>query len=173
LYAIIAAAIFAGGCRLANEEATESPTASIQALEEPPAGLKLDLKIDPPSKVGDPITLRLIVTNGGEESLKLYLAGAADNGYFGSYDLVAKNSEGAEVWSWIADGRPVPLGLSTVMLAHGDQLLLQAPWNRTDKDGTPVQSGTYAISGTFEASTDRGYSVVFDLATGSQPVIVS
>lgn len=99
--------------------------------------------------VGEPVTIRLVLRNGGSHEEELAFVSGANQ----RIDVMVLDSAGREVWSRLYH-QDIDLGRIVVRLRAGDSLVFTERWNQRDNEGRPVTPGTYTVQGHHSPRSD-------------------
>lgn len=134
--------------------------------------LELTLKAPAEARAGDPVPLRLTVTNGGETALELGLGGRADSGYPASFNFFIETAGGEEVACTLCANRVPDASLSYRTFQPGEALELGWDWDQLDNDGHPVPAGTYFVRATFSALDVARNEREFELTSRPSELVI-
>ena len=108
-------------------------------------------------RVGDPVTLVLLVENRGVTPVRLVHPSAQ------RYDFTVSR-EAHEVWRWsVATGAVFAQALTEVELPPGERLVHREVWRGTDTAGQPVPPGRYTVRGVVPLTSRRLVSPPLDI----------
>jgi hypothetical protein len=93
---------------------------------------------------GKPITLRLVLRNGGTAAHRLQYSSAR------TYDVTVLGAGGRELWRW-SHGRMFAQMVSDVALGPGESREFRATWDQRTNDGAAVPPGRYEAVGSIPA----------------------
>jgi hypothetical protein len=138
----LALVVLALGCDVAS---TLTPVEK-QTGTPPPAGASqsgsLTLELTAPAQIqaGQPLPLKLAITNNGKEPAELELGGRPPHVF------IVMTSAGTEVRRW-SEREAVQMVLELRTLKPGERLEYDVEWIATDKDSKPLPPGSYLVRG--------------------------
>lgn len=107
--------------------------------------LLLSLEIPGRVRAGEPVPIRLRVTNAGEEPVKLELRGRPV-----AFEIVVEEAGGSVVWRSL-EGRTVSAVLQAVSLMPGESFELEETWDQRTGNGAGIGPGSYIVRGRLPA----------------------
>lgn len=127
------------GCARSDDAPDRAPLISAPAQARGSLGLRLEAPAEVRS--GEPVTLRLVLENRGDEPAEVELGGDPV-----AFDFVITADDGAEVWSRL-EGVAVSDILQSRTLAPGETIEFTESWEQRGNDGRRVRPGTYRVRG--------------------------
>jgi len=129
----------------------------------------LKVKVDVPSHStrGEPLPLRLVVTNSSTRPVWLETGDSAH-----AFDFAISDSLGAQVWSRLHSRRsePVPMIIRSRPIAPGDSVVFADSWHQRTNAGVAATPGRYWIRGTLDTHEDRMDEA--DVRTAAKPTML-
>lgn len=104
--------------------------------------ITLMVELDMPGqvKVGEPVTMKLIVRNEGDEPITLRF----NTGQ--RYDFIVRDMEGNVVWQWSRDKAFIQV-IGEVTIQPNGELTFVETWTQVDNEGNKVGAGEYEVEG--------------------------
>jgi hypothetical protein len=105
-------------------------------------------------RVGEPVSIELVLTNRTERRLTLYLQGRPL-----AFDITVRREDGGVVWRRL-EGQVVSAILAVRELAPAESLTFEAVWDGRLRDGHPAPPGRYHIAGRLRTDTPEGLTTL-------------
>jgi hypothetical protein len=103
----------------------------------------VQLRLDAPNtaRVGERVSLTIIVENPTDRPVDLYLRGRQI-----AFDVVVTDSDGVVVWRRL-EGEIIPAIVQLKSLAPREVLALRTTWEQRSNRGRPLAAGLYSVRG--------------------------
>ncbi|HEX5726247.1 MAG TPA: BsuPI-related putative proteinase inhibitor [Longimicrobiaceae bacterium] len=129
---------------LAACSAPAPPSAQADAVDSaaaPDTGLAFRAQVPAQARAGEPVPIKLRLTNTGAAPREVYLTGRTV-----TFDVVVERAGGEVVWRRL-EGETVQSILQVRTLAPGESLEFDASWDQRTNAGEPVPPGDYVVRG--------------------------
>ncbi|MCS7252601.1 MAG: carboxypeptidase regulatory-like domain-containing protein [Armatimonadota bacterium] len=103
-------------------------------------GLEVDLELPENVALGEPVKMKLILRNRGNEPVKLSFRTGQ------RYDFIVRNMDGEVVWQW-SHGKAFIQVLGEIELHPGEEKSFVEEWAQVDNNGNQVGAGEYEVEG--------------------------
>lgn len=141
-----------------NGPDTDPPAQALLAAA--PAPLELRLEAPAQVRAGQPVPLRLVLTNRGDRPVEVELTGQPI-----AFDFAVVASDGTEVWRRLV-GVPIEAILQPRTLAPGQEIAFTDSWDQRTNTGQPVTAGAYRVRGILPvAGVQGGWATAFQTLT--------
>jgi hypothetical protein len=124
-------------------------SAVLQASSTHHPGLEMHVQVPGQTIVGQPVNLRLVVSNSSGSAINL--SGGDPNE---AYAFVAYDEAGRVVWYSLHD-QPLSGVLANWTIAPHDEVSHEVSWFGTGNDGQPLPAGDYTVTGRIFLSDDE------------------
>lgn len=133
--------------------------------------LTLSLQVPSQVRLGEKVSLAMILKNPRDGPVEVGLQGLAENL---CRDFVVSTAAGVELWRFVSPGAACPASQVHKTLGPGEELILEGEWAQTDAQGAAVAAGRYLVRGILYVRLDLGTpnERALTLQTDEEPLVI-